>query len=108
MRKYTDKELLAILADLAAGEKFCGITENGRGTGLIYLTDNLYIGWNYYGSSANDFSVDSLRFILETIFNECKTICKAVYSEYHINWIPAGTVYIGVDMSRSHPNVYGL
>ena len=107
MKKYTNIELKAIIKELKEGIIYCGIDNYNRGIGIIFYSDNL-IKWNHYGSSANDCTIKELRFILESIFEECSIITKAKYSEYHINYIPIDTNYIGIDISSKHPNTFGL
>ena len=107
MKKFTNAEIAQIRADLNNGVVYCGI-QNGRGVGRIYKTLQGNIGWNYYGSSANKNTNRDLRWLLETIFDNCETVTPAEYSEYHVNYIPIDKQYEGVDMSSWHPNVYGL
>lgn len=107
MKKYTNVELKAIIKELKSGVVYCGIDNYNRGIGNIFYDDNL-IKWNHYGSSANKCNIDGLKFILESIFEKCSIITKAKYSEYHINYIPIDENYIGIDVSNSHPNTFGL
>lgn len=107
MKKFTNAEITQIRADINNGTTYCGI-QKGRGVGRIYKTLQGNIGWTYYGSSANKNTDEELRWLLETIFEDCETVTPAEYSEYHVNYIPIDKQYKGIDISRSHPNVYGL
>jgi hypothetical protein len=107
MKKFTNQEIAQIRADLNNGAIYCGI-KNRCGVGEIYKTMQGNIAWKYFGSSANKNTNRDLRWLLETIFEDCETVVPAEYSYYHINYVPTDKQYSGIDMSRSHPNVYGL
>ena len=106
MKKYTDKELKAILNDINTGTVYTAICNNyGTGTIKSYLN---YIEWNYYGSSCEKKNINNLRWIIENIFGDCAEITPAIYSAYHINYIPANKKYNAIDLSSSHTNIHGL
>lgn len=107
MKHYTNKELTAILNTMKSGAIYCGIDKYNRGIGTI-SADNQYIHFQHYGSSAVKSNIDDLRWLLENIFDDCAIITSAVYSEYHINYIPVDTQYKAIDYSANHPNTYGL
>lgn len=107
MKHYTNKELTAILTDMKNGVVYCGIDKYNRGIGTI-SADNQYICYQHYGASATKSNINGLRWLLENIFDECQIITPAVYSEYHINFIPVDTQYKAIDLSAKHPNVNGL
>ncbi|MBR4123762.1 MAG: hypothetical protein IKT93_05030 [Clostridia bacterium] len=106
MKKYTNKELKNILNDINGGAVYVGI-KNGRGIGKIASYKN-YIEWSYYGSSCEKKTVENLRWLLENIFSDCDAITPAIYSKYHINYIPVNKQYGGIDLSWMHPNIYNL
>jgi hypothetical protein len=106
MKKYTDTELKNILDDISSGAVYVGI-KNGCGVGELRGFLN-YIEWRHYGSSCEKKNITGLRWIIENIFNDCDIITPAIYSEYHINYIPVNKKYNGIDFSFSHPNIYGL
>ena len=105
--KVTLKEAAAILEELKAGKHIQGIDKHGRGVGHIYH-NGFYIYWRYYGSSAIQATPEQLKWLLETIFDDCTAWDYCKYSEYHIGYIPENPKYTGIDYSMSHPNVYGL
>jgi hypothetical protein len=107
MKRYTTKELKNILDHINAGGVYVGIC-NGRGVGKIYAANKSYIRFEHYGGSATKNNTNGIRWIIENIFNDCDLITPAVYSEYHINYIPVDEKYAGIDFSFTHPNVYGL
>lgn len=37
-------------------------------SGALYKTSNGFLGWNYYGSSANKFNKKELKWVLKVIF----------------------------------------
>ena len=107
MKKFTNKEIAQIRADLNNGMIYCGI-RNNRGVGEIYKTTQGNIGWRYFGSSANKNTDRDLRWLLENIFADCETVTPAEYSYHHINYVPINKQYEGIDMSQKHPNVFGV
>lgn len=102
------KELYDLLLQ---GKVIQGIDEHGRGAGIIrYKEDKYkepYFYWQHYGSSANNATMDGLKFICERIFDDCIDFCTCHWSDYHINYVPDDERYKGIDMSREHPNTYG-
>lgn len=107
MKHYTDKELSAILSDMAHGNYYCGIDKYNRGIGAIWLNGG-YIHFRHYGESAVKETIKDLRFIIEVIFSDCEMITDCIWSDYHINYIPKSDDFVGVDLSAQHPNVCGL
>ena len=108
MKKFTNKEIAEIRANLNNGMVYCGIC-NGHGMGRIIVSDDgKYICWRHFGESANKNTDEELRWILENIFDDCETVVPAEYSKYHVNYIPIDKSYQGIDMSRVHPNVWGV
>ena len=108
MKHFTNREISEIRENLNNGVVYCGI-RNGAGTGYITVSSDLqWIRWNHYGSSANENTDRDLRWMLETIFDDCETVVPAEYSRYHINYIPIDKQYRGIDLSMRHPNVCGL
>lgn len=106
MKKYTDKEIKKIYNDLNNGAIYCGVCNN-KGVGMIYAS-GLYIRWQHYGQSANKNTPENLRWLIENIFIDCDIITPAIYSKYHVNYIPVNEKYTGIDFSMNHPNIYGL
>ena len=53
-----------ILNALNAGE----IVHLENHSGAIYKTSCGFLGWTHYGSSANEFSLKGLKFVLKVIF----------------------------------------
>ena len=107
MKKYSNQELKEILENLKNGSLYTGVTKGNYGDGVISY-HNGYIRYTHFGSSAVKANIRDLRWLVETIFNECNEITEAVYSEYHVNYIPLNKKYKGIDLSRKHPNTYGL
>lgn len=112
MKHYTNKELKEILEDMKSGTVYTGILPNGYGEGRIYYgygnNYKPYIFWRSAGASANSPTLKEFRWLLEVIFENCELITPAVWSDYHINYIPIDTRYKGFDNSMKHPNVCGL
>lgn len=106
MKHYTEKEIKKIRSQMNDGAEFCGIM-NDKGVGLIYRSGE-FINWKHFGSSANGNNDKELRWIIETIFKDCSEIVPCVWSAYHVNHVPVNCLYGRIDMSASHPNVYGL
>lgn len=107
MKKYTNKELTAILNNMKSGVVYCGISNYNFGIGSI-SADTRFIYYNHCGASATKSNITSLRWLLENIFDDCTIITPAAYSEYHINFIPVDTQYKAIDHSAQHPNINGL
>lgn len=107
MKHYTNKELTEILDSMICGEDYCGIDKHNRGIGHIF-SNGEYIYYNHFGSSATKANISGLKFILNTIFDDCELVVPCEYSDYHINYIPKSKNYIGIDLSTKHPNVCGL
>ena len=108
MKKFTNAEISEISDNLNNGVVYCGIC-NGNGVGRINTSPaGEYIYWQHYGQSAIINTDEELRWLLETIFEDCETVVPAEYSKYHVNYVPIDKAYKGIDMSSMHPNVYGL
>lgn len=110
MKRYTDNELQSILDDINKGTVYCGVrSSDGYGVGEIMLSsDSRFIAYSHYGSSAVDSTIRGLRFLMEKIFDDCAIITPAVWSDYHIAYIPIDPQYKGFDCSREHPNTFGV
>ena len=108
MKRFTNAEIAEIRANLNSGTVYCGI-RNGCGVGEIMVSpDGNFIRFRSFGQSAIRNIDGQLRWLLETIFRECETVTPAEYSKYHVNYVPIDKQYQGIDMSRKHPNVFGL
>ena len=107
MKKFTDTEIAKIRADINKEIVYCGIC-NGYGTGRIWKSRNQqYIHYSHFGAAAIDNSDDQLRWLLETIFEDCEDVAPAIWSDYHINYVPIDEHYKGIDYSVKHPNTFG-
>lgn len=109
MRQFTDQEIDEIYTNIKNGIHYCGI-RNGFGEGVIYKSGEHgeFIAFRYFGESAVKSNKRNLCWLLQNIFERCETISQAVWSDYHINYVPIKGGYKGIDFSRSHPNVFGL
>ena len=105
--KLTDAKLKELYEQLMNGKTIQGIRSDGYGIGTISYGIG-YFHWNHAGSSANKATLKDLKFICETIFDDCIDFCTAHYSEYHVGYVPDNERYKGIDYSSCHPNVYGL
>lgn len=109
MRKFTNNEISEIRKNLNNGVVYVGVA-NGRMTGgKIYHSayPSKFIAWEHYGQSAIKNTNEQLRWLLETIFDDCDDIVIGVWSDYHIAYIPLDKSYEAFDYSTSHPNVLG-
>lgn len=104
MKKFTDAELKGIMKNLKNGQVYCGIRHQ-YGVGTINLTIHHNIGWEHYGTSAEPCTIRNLRWIIETIFEDCEDIVAATWSDYHLGYIPIDKKYKGIDYSNQYPNV---
>lgn len=101
MKKYSDEELQEIFKDLDKGKTYCGVgfksnpesPSKGCG-GLIYKgfddyrKDIPYICWSDYGSSANQFSIEGLKFVIGTIFQDYDFVTEAKYDANTCGYLP--------------------
>ena len=107
MKKFTDTEIAKIRADINKEIVYCGI-RNGYGVGRILISYNKqYIRYSYFGESAIVNTDSQLRWLLETIFEDCETVTPAEWSDYHVNYVPIDKQYKGADYSAKHPNTLG-
>lgn len=106
MKSYNRNELKAILQHLNNGGAYCGIY-NGGGWGRLYKSGSMLI-WDYCGQGATKSTLKGLKWIIENIFDDCDEMAQAVWSDYHINYIPIDKQYRAIDLSAQHPNVCGL
>ena len=108
MTTFTHAEIAETSLNLNKGIIYCGI-RNGYGVGEITVSPTKeYIRWRYFGSSVNKNTDGQLRWLLETIFEDCITVTPAEWSDYHIGYVPIDKQYKGIDYSTKHPNVCGL
>lgn len=104
--KLSEKKLNKIYNDLHDGICYCGIRSN-RGVGRIVYspyTDMTLV--QNYGSIYVSNDKQKLKNYIEIFFADEDDIVPAVYSEYHVNYIPEDSKYEAVDLSGCHPNVY--
>ena len=110
MRKFTNQEIAEIRRNLNNGVVYVGV-KNGKATiGRIYRSayPSKFIAFEYYGQSAVKNTNEQVRWLLETIFEDCDNIVEAVWSDYHVSYIPIDGSYEPIDLSGSHPNVFGV
>lgn len=105
--KLTDAKLKELYELLMSGKTIQGIRSDGYGIGTISY-GNGFFHWQHAGSSANEATLDGLRFICEKIFVDSIDFCTAHWSDYHIGYVPDDERYKGFDYSTKHPNVCGL
>ena len=109
MKKFTNAEIAEIRANLNKGMVYCGIRSDGYGVGEISVSPpKEYIRWRHFGQSSIENTDSQLRWLLETIFENCITVTPAEWSDYHIGYVPIDKQYKGIDYSTKHPNVCGL
>lgn len=106
MKCFTNEEITAMRININNNIVYCGI-RNEKGTGRIYKQGN-YIAWQNFGQSAIENNDKALRWLLEEIFDKCETVSPAIWSNYHINYVPDNPLYKGIDLSREHPNTFGI
>lgn len=109
MKHYTNTELSRILADIKAGHPYVGVRGNRMIGGYIlpHSQQRSLIVYRHYGSSAIKANREQLRWLLETIFDDADEVVRAIYSEYHIDFVPEDERYERIDSSTRHPNVFG-
>lgn len=106
MLKLTNEQLQTIFNGLNEGKSYCGI-KNDKGIGSITNFSEDYFEIQHYGSIKVQKSVKRLQSAIEIMFNDCDEIVEAYYSEYHCNYVPVDKKYTKIDLSTSHPNVFG-
>lgn len=82
MRYYTDKELSELRRELARGKQFCCNNVHNRITARIWLSKNGYIMYSYFGTSAIKNTNCELRWLIETILDDCDDFGEAYYSKF--------------------------
>ena len=110
MREFTNQEIAEIRRNLNNDVVYVGV-KNGKATiGRIYHSayPSKFIAFEYYGQSAVKDTNEQVRWLLETIFEDCDNIVEAVWSDYHVSYIPIDGSYEPIDLSGSHPNVFGV
>lgn len=106
MRKFANEELKEVLKNLENGIVYSIISQRGNGIGEIWA-DRTFIYWCRSGKSAIKKNIMNLRWFLQILCRDDTDIDVAVYSEYHIGYIPTSKQYKAIDHSMSHPNVLG-
>lgn len=105
--KLSEEQLNKIYDDLHNGICYCGI-RNNRGVGRIVYSPYIEMTLvQNYGSTYVPNDKQKLKACIEIFFSDEEDIVPAVYSEYHVNYIPEDSRYEAVDFSDCHPNVYG-
>ena len=91
MRKFINQEITEIRKSIKKGTIYVPVHKNGKSFGGAILhspyTSKL-ISWRYFGQSAIEDSDEQLRWLLETIFNDCEDITEAVWNDYLIDYVP--------------------
>ena len=111
MRKFTNKEIAEIRRNINNGTIYVPVQKNGKAFGgAIFHSPypSKFIAFEYYGQSAVKDTNEQVRWLLETIFEDCDNIVEAVWSDYHVSYIPIDGSYEPIDLSGSHPNVFGV
>lgn len=91
MRKFTNQEIAEIRKSIKKGTIYVPVYKNGKAFGgAIFHSPypSKLISWQYYGQSAIKDSNEQLRWLLETIFDDCEDITEAVWNEYLIDYVP--------------------
>ena len=105
MRKFTNQEITEIRKSIKKGTIYVPVHKNGKAFGGAILhspyTSKL-ISWRYYGQSAIKDSDEQLRWLLETIFNDCEDITEAVWNDYLIDYVPLKDEMVLDRVRRSH------
>ena len=110
MRKFTEQEISEIRKKLDEGVVYVGVKGDRATGGEIYHSayPSKFISWRHYGQSAVKNTNKDIHWLIETIFEDCDDIVPAVWSDYHISYIPLDKSYEAIDYSTSHPNVLGV
>lgn len=92
MKNYTNDELKNIIKELKNGVVYTAIKNN---TSFHHTLEyfNGFIHFNYYGSSAIKPTIKDLKWLLNTIYNDCELITPSVYSDEHLNYKPIDEQY---------------
>lgn len=91
MRKFTNQEIAEIRKNINKGKIYIPVYKNGKAFGgAIFHSPypSKFISWRYYGQSAIKDTDEQLRWLLETIFDDCEDITEAVWNEYLIDYVP--------------------
>lgn len=91
MRKFTDAEITNFRKNINKGKIYIPVYKNGKAFGgAIFHSPypSKFISWRHYGQSAIKDTVEQLRWLLETIFDDCEDITEAVWNEYLIDYVP--------------------
>lgn len=91
MRKFTNQEITEIRKSIKKGTIYVPVYKNGKAFGgAIFHSPypSKFISWRYYGQSAIKDTDEQLRWLLETIFDDCEDITEAVWNEYLIDYVP--------------------
>lgn len=108
MKHYTDTELSHIFEQIKRGVPFVGVRGNSMVSGVILLHPHStsYINYERHGSSTIKTNKKNLRWVIENIFDDADEIVPAIFSEYHICFVPEDERYERIDYSTKHPNVF--
>lgn len=109
MKHYTDTELTHILEEIKAGRPFVGVRGDSMVGGVIAIHSQLnnWINYDRHGASTVKANIERLRWVIETIWEDADEIVPAIYSEYHIDFVPEDEKYKRIDYSTKHPNIFG-
>ena len=91
MRKFTNQEITEIRKSIKKGTIYVPLYKNGKASGgAIFHSPypSKFISWRYYGQSAIKDTDEQLRWLLETIFDDCEDITEAVWNEYLVDYVP--------------------
>ena len=91
MRKFTNKEIAEIRRNINNGTVYVPVQNNGKVLGGVILLSpypSKFISWRHYGQSAIKDTDEELRWLLETIFDDCEDITEAVWNDYFIDYTP--------------------
>lgn len=91
MRKFTNKEIAEIRRNINNGTIYVPVQNNGKAFGGVILHSpypSKFISWRHYGQSAIKDTDEELRWLLETIFDDCEDITEAVRNDYFIDYTP--------------------
>ena len=91
MRKFTNQEIAEIRRNINDGKIYVPVQKNGKAFGgAIFHSPypSKFITWRHYGQSAIKNTNEQLRWLLETIFDDCEDITEAVWNEYLVDYTP--------------------
>lgn len=91
MRKFTNQEIEEIRKNINNGTIYVPVQNSGKAFGgaifhAPYPSEN--IAFRHYGQSAIKNTDEQLRWLLETIFNDCEDITEAVWNDYLVDYVP--------------------